>query len=140
AGAVGTISISNPKTTDIPWERSTLARLQPSMSLADASLDDAPSQQLSVTMNPVHADKLLAGSGHTFSELLALVDAGKAVPAFPLTARLTARTRIERSEVESQNVAAILRGSDPVRRNEYVVLSAHLDHLCIRVHISVTTM
>jgi hypothetical protein len=28
--------------------------------------------QLAVTMNPAHADKLLAGSGHTFAELLAL--------------------------------------------------------------------
>jgi Zn-dependent M28 family amino/carboxypeptidase len=36
---------------------------------------------------------------------------------------------VEPSEVESQNVAGILRGSDPNRRNEYVVLSAHLDHL-----------
>src|SRR5204862_4773343 len=117
AGAVGTISIANPKSMDIPWARSTLARLHPAKALADPSLDDGAGQQLAVTMNPAHADKLLAGSGHTFSELLALVDAGKAVPAFPLTARLKATTKIERSEVESQNVAAVLRGSDPSRRN-----------------------
>lgn len=131
AGAIGTISIANPKSTDIPWERSTLARLQPSMTLADSSLDDTQGQQLAVAMNAVHADKLLAGSGHTLQELLALVDAGKPVPRFSLSARLRARTAVERSDVESQNVAAVLRGSDPVRRNEYVVLSAHLDHLGI---------
>lgn len=129
AGAIGTISIANPRTSDIPWERSTLARLQPSMSLADSSLDEAEGQQLAVTMNPAHADKLFAGSGHTFAELLALVDAGKPVPSFLLTARLKASVSIERSRIESQNVAGILRGSDPDRRNEYVVLSAHLDHL-----------
>ena len=50
SGAVGTISIANPKSMDIPWARSTLARLQPAMSLADASLHDAPGQQLSLTM------------------------------------------------------------------------------------------
>src|SRR6266581_2304632 len=94
AGAIGTINIANPKSMDIPWERSTLARLQPAMALADPSLQDAPGQQLAVTMNPAHADKLLGGSGHTFSELLALVDAGKAVPVFPLPARLAARTKI----------------------------------------------
>jgi Zn-dependent M28 family amino/carboxypeptidase len=131
AGAVGTISIANPKNSDIPWERSTLARLQPSMVLADPSLGDSPGQQLAVTMNPAHADKLLAGSGHTFSELLALVDAGKPVPRFPLMARIKAAVTLERAEVQSQNVAGILRGSDPQRRNEYVVLSAHLDHLGI---------
>ena len=77
AGAIGAVSIANPKSMDVPWARSTLARLQPAMSLADAALDDAPGQQLSITMNPAHADKLFAGSGRTFAELLALVDAGK---------------------------------------------------------------
>jgi Zn-dependent M28 family amino/carboxypeptidase len=129
AGAIGTITIANPKSMDIPWARSTLARLQPAMSLADRALDEAPGQQLSVTMNPARADKLLAGSGHTFAELLALVDAGKPVPSFALPARLKATAKVERAEVESQNVAGVLRGSDPKRRDEYVVVSAHLDHL-----------
>jgi Zn-dependent M28 family amino/carboxypeptidase len=131
AGAIGTIGIANPKTMEVPWERSTLARLQPSMSLADVSLDDAAGQQLAVTMNPAHADKLFAGSGHTVAELLALVDAEKAVPTFPLPARIQATTSVARAQVTSQNVAGILRGSDASRRNEYVVLSAHLDHVGI---------
>jgi len=129
AGAIGTISIANPKSMDIPWARSTLARLHPAKALADPTLQDAQGQQLSITMNPAHADRLLAGSGHTFKELLALVDAGEAVPAFALPWRLKATTAVERTDVESQNVAGILRGSDPKRRNEYVVVSAHLDHL-----------
>ncbi len=33
------------------------------------------------------------------------------------------------SELPSQNVVALLRGSDPVLANEYVVLGAHFDHL-----------
>jgi Zn-dependent M28 family amino/carboxypeptidase len=36
---------------------------------------------------------------------------------------------VERAEVESQNVAAVLPGTDPQLKQEYVVLSAHLDHL-----------
>jgi Zn-dependent M28 family amino/carboxypeptidase len=129
AGAVGTISIANPKSMDIPWSRSTLARLQPQMALADPTLDDAAGQQFAATMNPAHADKLLAGSGHTFAELLALADANRPLPHFALPARVKARVAVERSDAESQNVVGILRGSDPRRRNEYVVLSAHLDHL-----------
>jgi Zn-dependent M28 family amino/carboxypeptidase len=129
AGAIGTVSIANPRSMDIPWARSTLARLHPQMSLADASLDDNAGQQLSVTMNPAHAEKLFAGSGHTFAEMLALADAGRPVPHFALPAHIKAAARVERGEVESQNVAAVLRGADPQRRNEFVVLSAHLDHL-----------
>jgi Zn-dependent M28 family amino/carboxypeptidase len=131
AGAIGTISIANPKSMDIPWGRSTLARLQPAMSLADASLNETAGQQLSVTMNPARADKLFAGSGHTFAEMLSLVDAGRAVPSFALRPRLKASVAVERAQVESQNVAGILRGGDPRLRDEYVVLSAHLDHLGI---------
>ena len=129
AGAIGTISIANPKSMDIPWARSTLARLQPAMSLADDALGDAPGQQLSVTMNPAHADKLLAGSGHTFADVLALVDADQPVPSFALPARLKATATVERADVESQNVVGVLRGADPNRRDEFIVVSAHLDHL-----------
>lgn len=32
-------------------------------------------------------------------------------------------------EVDGRNVAGVLRGSDPVLRDEYVILSAHYDHL-----------
>ena len=129
AGAVGTITIANPKNVDVPWARSAPQRLQPAMSLADRSLDEYPGQQVAITMNPAHADLLFEGSGHTFEELLALDDAGKPLPGFALAARVTARIAVTRTVLESQNVAGILRGSDPARRNEFVVLSAHLDHL-----------
>jgi Zn-dependent M28 family amino/carboxypeptidase len=129
AGAIGTISINNPRTTDIPWERSTLARLQPSMSLADPALDDTASQQFSATMNPAHADKLFQGTGHTFGELLALVDADRPLPHFALAGRITATVKVDRGDVVSQNVAGVLPGSDAQRRGEYLVVSAHLDHL-----------
>jgi Zn-dependent M28 family amino/carboxypeptidase len=37
--------------------------------------------------------------------------------------------KVDRRQVESQNVVAALPGTDPVLKNEYVVLSAHLDHV-----------
>ncbi len=129
AGAIGALTIANPKSMDIPWARSTLARLQPQMSLADPSLDEAAGQRFAAAMNPAHASKLFAGSGHTFEELLALIDADKALPRFPLPARVKATVAVARSEVESQNVAGVLKGGDAQRRSEYVVVSAHLDHL-----------
>ena len=42
---------------------------------------------------------------------------------------LTDITERKRSEAESQNVLAILPGTDPVMKGESVVFSAHLDHL-----------
>jgi Zn-dependent M28 family amino/carboxypeptidase len=129
AGAIGTVSIQNPKSMDVPWARSTLTRGQSQMALADAALDETGGQQIAVTMNPASAEKLFAGSSHTFAGQLALVDGGQPVPGFALPARLKATIRVDRGDVESQNVAGVLRGTDAQRRNEYVVLSAHLDHL-----------
>jgi Zn-dependent M28 family amino/carboxypeptidase len=129
AGAIGTLSIANPGSVEIPWARSTLARLQPQMALSDTTLDDTSGQQFAVTMNPAHADKLFVGSGHTFLEILALTDAGKPLPRFALPARVEATVKVEHSEVVSPNVAAVLAGNDQVRRREYVVVSAHLDHV-----------
>ena len=129
AGAVGLITIQNPRTDDVPWARSTLARFQESMSLADSDLVDYKSLKLGATINAAHADKWLAGSGHTITELLDLVTAGKPLPRFPLVPSLRARVKVNRRDIESQNVVGIRPGSDPSLKNEYVVLSAHLDHV-----------
>jgi hypothetical protein len=129
AGIVGFITIQNPRTSDIPWSRSSLARLQEAMTAADQALEDMKSVKLSATVNAEHADKWLAGSGHSVKELLALVDAGKPLPHFALPSSLKARVTVNRRKVESHNLVAMRPGSDPALRGEHVVLSAHLDHL-----------
>ncbi|HXB75203.1 MAG TPA: M28 family metallopeptidase [Candidatus Acidoferrales bacterium] len=129
AGVAGTVTIQNPRTADIPWSRVALARFQEAMSLADPSLSDDAGLKIGVTMNPDHADKWFAGSGHDLKEMLALVDAGKPLPRFPLVPGLRAKVKVERRDLESQNVAGIRPGTDAALKNEYVVLSAHLDHV-----------
>ncbi len=124
-GALGTVAFSNPRSSDIPWSRTSAARLRPSMNLAGRE----GAERLSIAVNPAHADKFLAGSGRKFDELIALSDAGKPLPVFPIPASLEARVAVEHNSVESQNVAAIYPGSDPKLKREFVALSAHLDHL-----------
>jgi hypothetical protein len=63
AGAIGTVTISNPRGQDIPWERSKLARLLPAMSLADPAFDETAGQQIGVTVNPERAAAWFEGSG-----------------------------------------------------------------------------
>jgi hypothetical protein len=131
AGVVGIVSIPNPASMDIPWGRMTLARTRPSMVLADPQLDDTRGIGLAVTINPAHAEKLFEDSGHTFEELAALAKDRKPLPRFPLTASLQARAKMIEKDVESANVAAKLPGSDPKLKDEYVVLTSHMDHLGI---------
>jgi Zn-dependent M28 family amino/carboxypeptidase len=46
-----------------------------------------------------------------------------------LAASISATTKVEEKEVNSANVIARLPGTDPALKNEYVVLSAHIDHI-----------
>ncbi len=130
-GVVGMMTIANPKNVDIPWERSSLARFAPSMSLADPAMDDSRGLQISVGINPAHADKVFEGTGHTFAEILAAADSNSPLPHFEIPSRLKAEVSVARTEVTSQNVAAILPGTDPELSKEFITFTAHLDHLGI---------
>jgi Zn-dependent M28 family amino/carboxypeptidase len=129
AGAVGVVSIQNPKGQDIPWDRSKLARFLPSMVIADPALDETVGQQLAVTVNPATAEKFFEGTGHTSNELLALSNAGAVLPRFAVPASIRATVAIETQTLTSDNVVGVLPGTDPALRNQYVVVSAHLDHI-----------
>ncbi|MHB8654418.1 MAG: M28 family metallopeptidase [Terriglobia bacterium] len=131
AGAVGIIIIPNPAAMDIPWSRMSLSRTRPSMGLADPKFDETPGEKLTLIFNPAKAGKLFAGSGHTFEEIAALGKDRKALPRFPLAVSIKTKAKVETHELESANVIARLPGSDPKLKNEYVVLSAHIDHLGI---------
>jgi Zn-dependent M28 family amino/carboxypeptidase len=131
AGAVGIVGLPNPASMDIPWSRMSLNRAHPSMELADATLIETEGERLSITVNPASAEKFFAGSGHTFAEIAALGKDRKPLPRFPLAVSIKAVAKVEKSAVESANVIGKLPGSDPALKNEYVVLSAHIDHLGI---------
>jgi len=129
AGAVGVITILNPAAMDIPWSRISANRAHPSMALKGAEFDETAGEELAVTFNPEKAQKLFEGSGHSLQELIDLVKDRKPLPHFPLIPTIRARASVNKKTVESANLVAELPGSDPKLKNEYVVLSAHLDHL-----------
>jgi Zn-dependent M28 family amino/carboxypeptidase len=51
------------------------------------------------------------------------------LPRFPIPASARIRVAIDARAIESHNVIAILPGTDPVLSQQYVVVSAHLDHV-----------
>src|SRR5271166_5717057 len=131
AGAVGMISIPNPASMDIPWSRMKLARTRPSMALADPALNESQGIKVLVIFNPADANKLFEGSPYKFQQLADLAKERKPLPRFPLPASIKARAKVIQKEVESDNIVAKLPGTDPKLKDEYVVLSAHMDHLGI---------
>src|ERR1700676_1684470 len=74
--------------------------------------------------------KFFAGSPHSAEEVFAAMKAGKNMSfVMPITAKIHNGPGVQ--DVASRNVVAKLEGSDPTLKNEYVVYSAHLDHLGI---------
>ena len=131
AGVVGIVSIPNPASMDIPWSRMTLARTRPSMALADPGLNESQGIKLLVVFNPADADKLFEGSPYKFHQLADLAKERKPLPRFALGVSIKARAKVIKTDVESDNIIAKLPGSDPKLKDEYVLLSAHIDHLGI---------
>jgi len=131
AGVLGVIYIPNPASMDVPWSRIALNRLHPSMELADPVFNETAGEKLSMNVNPAKAETFFTGTGHTFAELAALGKDRKPLPHFPLPLSIRTRAKLEKKSIDSANIIAKLPGSDPVLKNEYVVLSAHIDHIGI---------
>jgi len=67
AGAVGAIRLLSPLHMERAWEKIADSRSLPSMSLTDAELNDSAGERISMMVNPASAEKLFAGSGHSFA-------------------------------------------------------------------------
>ncbi len=79
------------------------------------------------------AEALFAGAPMTLKRVLATADSkGRGKGAMPRGFALKAPVRLERHSVvetmTSPNVIGVIPGSDPVLKNEVVLLTAHLDH------------
>jgi hypothetical protein len=74
--------------------------------------------------------KFFEGSPHSAEEVFAAMKVGKPLSfAMPITAKIHNVTGLR--DVTGRNVVAKLEGGDPTLKSEYVVYSAHLDHLGI---------
>lgn len=131
-GAAGVIFVDTPideKRT--PWERSVLLSWQPSMRWVDRSgvpFEAFPSLKARFAFSRAGALKLFAGSPVSLEQTFANSEAGKPHSfELPVTVTLASKTTIGRAS--SVNVVGLIEGSDPALKSEYVVFTAHLDHL-----------
>ncbi|MCP3102296.1 M20/M25/M40 family metallo-hydrolase [Myxococcus sp. K15C18031901] len=135
AGAVGIMMLMHPKKEEMPWARIASSRFEPAMTFADPSLIEDGGLKIGVVFDNRHAEKLFAGAPHTFKEVLAKADANQPLPRFELPTRLEARAEWTQAPVRSSNVVGLLPGSDATLAKEYVVLTAHLDHIGVGVPV-----
>ncbi len=74
------------------------------------------------------AQRLFAATGHDY-EAAKKAAARPTFHPFPLGAKASFTIDSELRHVDSKNVVALLPGRDPAHRDEYVVYTAHWDHL-----------
>jgi len=86
---------------------------------------------VALTITRRGGDKFFAESGYTMDDILKLATDNKPLPTFPLVGTLKSKATVKRETVEAPNVAGMLPGTDPKLKNEYVIMSAHLDHVGI---------
>jgi hypothetical protein len=129
-GAVGMIALIGSTTNDSVFMRATANRLAPQMTITEAALDNQQGNRASLQLNLARAQKLLfEGAPVPLADIMAKVDSGAPLPHFDLPVRVRASAYTSERRITSDNVAGILIGNDPALRNEYVVLTAHLDHI-----------
>jgi hypothetical protein len=134
SGAVGILIVRDrSEEARIPWRRVQSYADHPRtawVAEGGAIQDAFPGIQVSGLLSREGAAKLLEGTADSLDSLL---DSAERLDyrsrALPVRLDVTYENRLSRAE--SPNVAAILPGSDPKLAGEYVVVSAHLDHVGI---------
>lgn len=124
----GSVTIPNPRLMEFPWSRFADSRHDRQMGLADKALSTWLETPV-IFLNPDASDPLFQGSGHTKEEILKLDREGGPLPKFPLPARIRAKVTYQTSQVRSSNVVALLPATKNAGSGEYVLVSAHLDHV-----------
>jgi Peptidase family M28 len=133
-GAVGALGIWAGDYADrTPFERLVRFYHEPNMHWLDANgvpNETVPEMRGFAMLSAATGATLFDGASKSLKQVLADAAANKP-EGFPLPVSASIRQGARFTEVESPNIVAVLPGSDPQLKNEYVVYSAHVDHLGI---------
>ncbi|MBC7519800.1 MAG: M20/M25/M40 family metallo-hydrolase [Sandarakinorhabdus sp.] len=135
-GAIGLVQIPTLDSMKRrPWDRNLQYANTPSMTWVKADgtpFVRAPGIKASANFSMVAAEKLFAGSKVPLARLLAQADKNRGMPkGFALATSVRIEAASTQRLVQTANVVGMIPGSDPVLKDEAVVLMAHLDHLGI---------
>ncbi len=133
-GAVGVLSIMFPE----DWKRYPWDWIVPQVQAGEMHWLDKDAMPHDVflqlrgnaLLSPHGADLLFAGASRSLEQVFATARAGKSQP-FAMSASAHIHTAAAQSVIQSSNIVAEIRGSDPALRDQYVVYTAHVDHLGI---------
>ncbi len=139
-GAVGIITLHSPEREKVrPFEVGAMYQRAPTVRWLQPNGEPNVAYKNIAAGAYLHheaAAPLFAKAPQSLTDIFAAAEAGEPVPSFELgfEAQLTRASRHE--EISSPNVAAVLPGSDPQLKHEYVLYTAHSDHIGITKDLS----
>jgi Peptidase family M28/PA domain len=124
-GAVGIISVAT-NTQQTNWERVKTQRERGGLNIENLREPDKTPQIPVIVISQKTANKLFEGeSGNPLTN--------PDLKAFDFTNKnASVKTAFKPDRVPTQNVVGMIEGSDPVLKNETIVISAHYDHEGVR--------
>ena len=136
-GAIGFITIDTEVSEKaFVWAKRTQNAAQPRYTWIKADgapYLSAPGVRASASLNRPAAEALFAGARRSLAEIRAEADKSGGKPkGFALTTRVGFDIASTQRTLGSPNVAAMLPGSDPVLKDEVVLIMGHLDHFGVR--------
>jgi hypothetical protein len=132
-GAIGSISLRSRKSeVSRPWaEIKGRFGKRPGMTWINDEGQAAgyyPELRGSASINIETGERLFGLSPLSFEEAHAAMLAGE-VRSVPLGVEATLSSQAEHSTIKSPNVIGVVRGTDPELADEFIVYTAHLDHV-----------
>ncbi len=130
-GAVGFVSVWTPEMERrFPW--AALARFSRRGGMRwlggdDVPRDAPPQLRGRAILSLSAAQSLFSGASRSLEDVLRAATEGRP-GSLELPGELRVRTRSRWTDLSGWNVIALLPGSDPAVRDEYVIYTAHLDH------------
>ncbi|GHF78073.1 M28 family metallopeptidase [Thalassotalea marina] len=137
-GAVGLITLHTPKRDEVrPFSVTAKYASSPRMSwLGKDGKPNGTYPQIkgSAYISDKAAAPLFEGAELSLEQVFAKDTNKEKIKGFPLKTTVEIAKKSRHEEITSPNVVATLEGSDPELKNEYVVFSAHLDHIGVNSH------
>lgn len=132
-GAVGFITLHTPEREAVrPFERAVLFGAGPRMRWLDTEGNaHGEDGQLkgSAYIDYRAAEPIFAGAEYTLEDIFAALESGERPPSFALNAAASMTRTSVFEEIDSPNVIGMIEGSDPELKHEYVIYTAHSDHI-----------
>jgi Zn-dependent M28 family amino/carboxypeptidase len=132
-GAIGVLIIHTPRAAQrFHWEQVASRVGMPSMGWINEEGQvhgEFEQLQAAATLSHAAAEILFEETPFDLSMLIEKDERAEVLPVFELYGKISMSQRSAHQDIYSPNVVGVLRGSDPLLADEYVVYTAHLDHI-----------